>query len=129
MFKPDAFNFVALANFQLPGGVAVYEYANHPRVDGKPDFLRINAYLSMDGAFVTVWRGLVEPLLVDAHLGSVNLPDDFDFRSTYTEELFRGWIETAEAARHILAALQLDEVPPQVLSSVDGELRCDPIGS
>jgi hypothetical protein len=129
MFHPEAFNFVALADFRLPGGVAVYEYANHPRVDGKPDFLRVNAYLSMDGAFVTVWRGVVEPLLVDSHLGFVKLPDDFDFHGTYTEELFRGWIETAEAGRYIMAALHLDDVPPQVLSSADGELRCEPIGS
>ena len=79
MFDPDAFNFIELANFRLPGGVAVYEYVNHPQVDGKPDFLRINAYLSMDGAFVTVWRGFVEPSLVDSRLGFVKLPDDFDF--------------------------------------------------
>jgi hypothetical protein len=57
-FDPTAIGFVRLRNFEFPGGVAVYEYANHRLVDGKSDFLRINAYLSKDGDFVTIWRGL-----------------------------------------------------------------------
>jgi hypothetical protein len=114
-FDPGAFTFVRLQDFEFPGGVAVYEYANHPLVDGKPEFLRINAYLSKDGDFVTVWRGLVEPLSAEDHLGFADVPEDFDFRENYTEELFRGWIDSAEAARHLLKALRLDSARPQVL--------------
>jgi hypothetical protein len=127
-FDPIAFNFVRLRDFAVPGGVSVYEYANHPLVDGKPDFLRINAYLTRDGDFVTVWRGLLEPLFAESHLGFVEVPDGFDFDDTYTEELFRGWIDSAEAARHVLKALRLDGTPPHVLRpGGDGKLQCDPI--
>jgi hypothetical protein len=56
-FDPTASGFVKLRSFEFPGGVAVYEYANDAIVDGNPEFLRINAYLSQDGDFVTVWRG------------------------------------------------------------------------
>lgn len=125
-FDPSASNFVRLEDFEFPGGVAVYEYANHAAVDGKPDFLRINTYLSRDGDFVTIWRGLLEPLFAQSHLGFVDMPDGFDFRETYTEDLFRGYIECAEAAPHIMKALRLDAVPPQALGTgADGKLRCD----
>ena len=125
-FEPSAFNFVRLQDFGLPGGVSVYEYANHAVVDGKADFLRINTYLSRDGDFVTIWRGLLEPLFVESRLGFVHLPEDFDFRESYTEELFKGWIDLAETVRHIVKALRLDGAPPQVLSTGrDGKLQCD----
>jgi len=125
-FDPIAFNFVRLQDFAFPGGVSVHEYANHPRVDGKADFLRINAYLSLDGDFVTVWRGLLEPLFTESHLGFVDIPEEFDFRESYTEELFRGWIDSTAAAQHIVKALRLDGTPPHVLSTgIDGKLQCD----
>jgi hypothetical protein len=129
-FDPTSFNFVKLRDFEFPGKVAVYEYANHPAVDGNEDFARINAYLSKDGEYVTVWRGLLEPLFVESRLGFVALPDEFDFDGSYREDLFRGYIESPEAATHILKALRLDDVPPQVLSAgADGKLQCDPIES
>ena len=104
----------------------MYEYANNAAVDGSPDFLRINAYLSKDGDFVTVWRGLLEPLFAESRLGFVDLPDDFEFHENFTEELFRGYIESQEAARHVIKALRLDATPAQVLSTgTDGKLRCD----
>jgi hypothetical protein len=127
-FDPTAFQFVRLRGFEFPGGVAVYEYASHVVVDGNPDFLRINVYLTKDGEFVTIWRGLLEPLFAETKLGFVDMPDDFDFGRSYTEELFRGYAESDEAARHIIKALRLDTVPPQALSSgTDGKLRCDVI--
>lgn len=95
-FDPSALNFVRLRDFEFPGGVSVYEHGNHTLVDGRADFLRINAYLSRDGDFVTVWRGLLEPLVTESRLGFVDVPDDFDFRESYTEELFKGWIDSAE---------------------------------
>ena len=125
-FDPTASGFVRLLSFEFPGGVTVYEYANNAVVDGNPEFLRINAYLSKDGDFVTVWRGLLEPLFAESHLGFVDLPDDFDFHENYTEELFRGYIESQEAARHVMKALRLNATPAQVLSTgTDGKLRCD----
>jgi len=63
----------------FPSGVAVYEYANDAIVDGNPDFLRINAYLNKDGDFVTVWRGLLEPLFAESRLGFVRLTGRFRF--------------------------------------------------
>jgi len=127
-FDPTASGFVKLVSFEFPGGVAVYEYANDAIVDGNPDFLRINAYLSKDGDFVTIWRGLLEPLLAESRLGFVDLPADFDFHRNYREELFRGYIESQEAAGHVIKALRLDSVPLQALSSKsDGKLRCDMI--
>src|SRR3990172_7796367 len=111
-FDPSACNFVRLRDFEFPGGVLVYEYANHTLVDGKANFLRINAYLSRDGDFVTIWRGLLEPLFAEAHLGFVKVPDEIDFCEKYTEELFKGWIDSAEPARHIIHALRLDSTPP-----------------
>jgi hypothetical protein len=51
-FDPGAFNFVRLGDFAFPGGVQVWEHANHTLVDGRADFLRINAYLSEDKDFV-----------------------------------------------------------------------------
>jgi hypothetical protein len=127
-FDPTASGFVKLRSFEFPGGVAVYEYANDAIVDGNPDFLRINAYLSKDGDFVTVWRGLLEPLFAESRLGFVDLPDDCDFHKNYNEEQFRGYIESQAAARHVIKALRLDSAPPQVLSTgTDGKLRCDVI--
>jgi hypothetical protein len=127
-FDPTAFGFVRLRNFEFPGGVGVYEYANDAVVDGNPDFLRINVYLSKDGEFVAVWRGLLEPLCAQPRLGFVALPDDFDFRENYSEALFRGYLESQEAARHVIKALRLDSAQAQVLSTgTDGKLRCDPI--
>lgn len=58
---------------------------------------------------------------------SAGVPNDgFDLHESYTEELFKGWIETAEAARHIIEALRLDSVPLQALrTGVDGRLQCE----
>jgi hypothetical protein len=126
-FDPTAFKFVELQDFKFPGGVSVFEYANHSLVDGKADFLRINAYLSKDGTFVTIWRGLPEPQFAEANLGFVAVPDGFDFHGVYTEELFKGWLDTAETAGHIIKALRLDDVTPHALrAGANGELQCDP---
>jgi len=125
-FDPGALNFARLRDLDIPDGVSVYEYANKALVDGKADFLRINAYLSKDGDFVTIWRGLLEPLFAESRLGFVQVPDGFDFRESYTEELFKGWIDSTETGRHIIDALRLDNVPPQVLrTGPDGALQCD----
>ena len=112
-FDPTKFDFVRLQNFHFPGDVSVYEYKNHPVVDGKKDFLRINLYLSMDGSYVTIWHGLLEPIFTDAEcengrLTSAAEPEDFDF-ADYNEDLFRGYIDSDEAAGYIFKALRVGE--------------------
>ena len=64
-FDPEVFGFVRLQDFQIPGGVDVYEVRNHPAVDGHADVLRLNIYLSKDGMFVTIWSGLLEPTMTE----------------------------------------------------------------
>ena len=133
-FDPTRFQFVQLEDFRIPGDVPVYEYKNHPAVDGKRDFLRLNLYLTMDNSYVTIWHGLLEPIFTEAEcengrLASIVKPEDFDF-STYNEDLFRGYIDSDEAAGYIFKALRLGEseryLVPQMLSrGADNELRCD----
>ncbi|MEN9561505.1 MAG: hypothetical protein RIQ56_778 [Candidatus Parcubacteria bacterium] len=129
-FDPADWNFIKLKDFEIPGGANVYEYKNHPVVDGIPDFLRLNLYISKDHDFVNIWWGLLEPIFTESRLESVYKPEDFDYRASYNENLFRGYIETQEAAGHILKALRVDSTfmykAPQVLSGgTDNKLRCD----
>lgn len=129
-FKPKDWNFVKLKDFEYPGGVSVYEYRNHPTVDGKPNFVRINLYLSKDKDYVTIWSGLVEPIFTETKLRLVEKPSDFDFYGSYTEQLFRGYIESKETAKHIFKALRIGTSRrhslPQILSGgTDNKLRCD----
>jgi hypothetical protein len=135
-FDPVRFGFILLPDFQIPGGVLVYERANHPAVNGRPDFLRLNIFLSKDANYVTIWNGLLEPIITEAKLRDdleVELPPDFDFHDSYDETLFRGYIETAETAAHILKALRVEPLGarfalPQVLSGgTDNKLCCDMI--
>jgi hypothetical protein len=136
-FDPREFNFVLLQDFRIPGDVSVYEFHSHPIVNGKADFLRLNLYLTKDGNYVTIWSGLLETLFTEAEfdsgrMASVTLPHEFDFTS-YNQDLFRGYIDSCEAAGHIFKALRISadcrHLVPQVLSSgPDGKLKCDLIG-
>jgi len=133
-FDPARFQFVQLEDFRIPGDVLVYEYKNHPAVDGRRNFLRLNLYLTMDNSYVTIWHGLLEPIFTEAEcengrLASVTMPEDFEF-STYNEDLFRGYIDSDEAAGYIFRALRVGEsqlyLVPQMLSrGADNTLRCD----
>ena len=133
-FDPIQFGFVLLRDFQIAGSVAVYEYMNHPDVDGTKDFLRLNVYLTLDGSYVTIWHGLLEPLFVEpefteGRLASVARPANMDFMQSYTEYLFRGYIESTETAEHIFKALRIGMsgryALPQILSSGrDNTLTC-----
>jgi hypothetical protein len=110
-FDPTEFNFILLRNYRIPGDVSVYEFQNHPIVDGSEDFLRLNIYLTKDRDYVTIWNGLLDPLVTGAEfesgrMTSVELPDDFDFHC-YNKDLFRGHIDSAETARHIFRALRI----------------------
>jgi hypothetical protein len=133
-FDPTQFNFILLRDFWIPGNVSVYELHNHPSVDGKKDFLRLNLYLTRDSNYVTIWKGLLDVFGTEAEfesgrMASVKLPDDFDFRD-YNEDLFRGHIDSHETAVHIFKALRVGEgdahALPQVLTAgPDRKLRCD----
>ena len=63
-FDPLRFGFILLRDFQFPGGdgMRVYEFANHPAVDGTSDFLRLNLYLTRDRDYVTIWNGLLRSI-------------------------------------------------------------------
>jgi hypothetical protein len=133
-FDPIRFGFVLLRDFQFPGGIGVYEYVNHPAVDGTHDFLRLNLYLSKDGSYVTIWHGLLEPIVAEAklhELANVEMLAGLDAFSSYCETLFRGHIDSVEAAAHIFKALRVEQSAeryalPQALSaSTDGKFRCD----
>ena len=67
-------------------------------------------------------------------MASVKLPDDFDFRS-YSEDLFRGYIDSHETARHIFNALRIGSdrtypypLPQALTIDANGNLRCDWVG-
>lgn len=126
-FDPEAFGFVKLRDFQIPGGVDVFEYRNHAAVDGKADVLRLNIYLTRDGAFVTIWCGLLEPTMTE---GLFELPGapDLDFNALYCEPLFRGYIERNADAAVILKAVRVEgrhHSVPQVLAGAPHDLRCE----
>ena len=127
-FEPEAFNFVELRDFAFPGAVDVYEYRNHPGVDGRPDFLRMNVFLSKDASFVCIWSGLLDTVIAEGMLEGVRLPPGIDLMALYQQDLFRGYIETSNAAACILDALRLDSRTsfpfPQRLTGDDGTLCC-----
>ena len=64
-FDPTQFGFVELRDFRIGGSVPVYEFKNHSVVGETKDFLRLNLYLTRDGAYVTIWYGLLEPLFAE----------------------------------------------------------------
>jgi hypothetical protein len=128
-FDPTQFGFVELRDFLIGGSVPVYEYKNHPAVDGTKDFLRLNLYLTMDGTYVTIWYGLLEPLFAEAELSSVAKPADMDFMDSYNEDLFRGDIDSAETAKHIFKALRVGKagryaLPQMLTGGKDNSLTC-----
>ena len=134
-FDPAQFGFVQLRDFRIADAVPVYEYKNHPAVDGTKDFLRLNLYLSVDGVYVTIWYGLLEPLFAEAEfregrLASVDKPADMDLMHAYNEDLFRGDIDSAETAQHIFKALRVGKagryaVPQMLTGGKHNTLTCD----
>jgi hypothetical protein len=133
-FDPTQFGFVQLRDFRIADSVAVYEYKNHTAVDGTKDFLRLNLYLTLDGTYVTIWHGLLEPLFAEAEfvegrLASIATPADMDFIHSYNEDLFRGDIDSAETAEHIFKALRVGAggryaLPEVLTGGTDNTLMC-----
>ena len=95
-------------------GLTFFERELNMEPKTKPDFLRLNIYLSQDGAFVTIWSGLFDPAPSEGVL-PVNLPPDFDFREMYNQDLFRGYIETDAEANVIFKALRFGDYRAGVL--------------
>jgi len=124
LFDPETTGFIRLRNFQIPVGIDIYELRNHAVVDGMVDMLRINIYMSKDGSFITIWNGLVEPMLAE---GQFDIPDLPSFQVIYCETLFRGYIERNEEALVILKALRIDSGRhgvPQRLAGAPNDLQC-----
>lgn len=49
-----------------------------------------------------------------------------DFGASNNEDLFRGYIDSMEGARHILKALRIERyTAPQILSAKDDKLSCN----
>lgn len=135
-FDPADFKFVRLTDFEIPGGVPVFEYGNHPTVSGAAHFLRLNLYLALDGSYATIWYGLLDPIFAQAQLetlrASVRMPTDADFVHSYDETLFRGHIESPEIAAVIFNALRIGqdrryELPQELRAGEDAALGCYPI--
>jgi hypothetical protein len=77
--------------------------------------------LSQDGEFVTIWFGLLEPIFLERWFREkgLELPG-------YNEELFRGYIDSEDQARHILRALRPHAWRPQVLKpDAERGIICD----
>lgn len=110
VFEPVAQGFVRLEGYQPPGEVTYYEFNNHERVDGKPDFYRLNYYLSCDGEFVNVWWGLLDPVLLSSFFEGVPVEP-----LEYEERLFRGWLHSKHQGEEVLGALRLKTLKPQTL--------------
>jgi hypothetical protein len=133
-FDPTQFGFVQLRDFRTADSVPVYEYKNHPAVDGTKDFSRLNLYLTLDGTYVTIWHGLLEPLFAEAEfaegrLAAIATPPDMDVIHSYNEDLFRGDIDSAEIAGHIFKALRVGKggryaLPQMLMAGKDNSLTC-----
>ncbi len=127
-FAPQKHGFVRLVDFKIGGMIDAFEYGNHAVVDGKVEVLRLNIYLSCDGAFVTIWIGLIEPMIAEARFELPGAAGALDFQQIYSETLFRGYLETDADAAVVLRALRIDAASmdlPQVLLGAPRDLRCE----
>ena len=119
-FDPTTHHFIPLPSHNPAPGVKFYEYQNSVEVDGKPNYQRLNTYLSQDGDFVTVWYGPLESIFLQSFLEKLGIPFHDD-----EEKLFRGWIESNEQAVTILTALRFDKMRPHVYEqSAEGKIIC-----
>jgi hypothetical protein len=124
---PTDHGFVHLTDFKLGNQIDTYECRNHAAVDGHVDLLRLNIYLSRDGAFVTIWNGLVEPWLAEPQF---ELSADLDLGQLYSATLFRGHIDTDADMAVILRCLRVTEKStglPNVLRGAPHDIRCEPL--
>jgi hypothetical protein len=124
-FDPEQHGFVRLTDFKLGGTIDAFEYQDHADVDGRVDVLRLNIYMSRDGAFVNIWNGLIEPHFVE---GLFTLKVKINFDSVYNETLFQGYLDRDEDAVVVLRALRIKLLAvslPQVLRGAPNDLHCE----
>ncbi len=108
-----------------PAGYDVYEKDLGKLTDGKPDFLRLNVFLSQSGSFVTIWSGVFDPAISEGALKFEN-SHLIDFSSLYYEVHFCGHIDDNETAKIILDAVRLGNYRPSKLELDDeGRLCCN----
>lgn len=121
-FNPCAYGFKRLDMSHQ--GLTFFERDLNMEPKAKPDFLRLNVYLTQDGPFVTIWSGLFDPHLSDEVLPE-KIPKNFNLGEMYNQDLFRGYIETDAVANVIMKALHFEKYPPNVLEAdSDGRLVC-----
>ncbi len=104
-------------------GLQFYERRLNFETSTKPDYFRLNVYLSQDRNFITVWFGLLETFSVDQLIEEMGI--DLNVNQQYNEPLFRGYIDSNETAQIILNTLRLGNFTPQVIHVKDDEFRCD----
>lgn len=128
-FDPTDFGFMAHARPIAPGDVNFFEYRNHPHVNGAPDILRLNLYLTQSADYVFIWWGLIMPVLAEERFRDLVEQHGFRFDDMYSEDLFCGYISSAAEAKVILNALRISSAPryqfPQVLCGAPDDLRCE----
>ena len=75
----EKYSFVLL-DYIFPPEVQFYELQNSSEVDGKPDFTKLNTYISRDNNFFNIWHGLLESLFTENALNKkgVKIPEDID---------------------------------------------------
>ena len=123
-FAPEQHGFKSISFQTEAKSVHYYELESDQLPDGDYDPLRLNVYLSLDGAFANIWFGLLEPLLAEIKLGFQDDPD-INFHEIYDELFFRGYIENNNDAAIILKALRINRHIPQALRrNENGQLEC-----
>lgn len=115
-FDPKRLGFVLLETYLPcgiePGWARIYEYGNHPCVDGTVCWLRRNTYMSASGSRVFVWEGFLDDMSIEAMFNANN---QIPVQDVKEDRIFRGNIETDEQAAHIFRAFRLEGSSPEVL--------------
>jgi hypothetical protein len=120
-FLPEQFSFQKI-DF-TPQGVVHFEKNLNFNVGSKPQWNRLNLYLSQDGSYVTIWFGFLETFVLEQafkHVEGFSITD-----STYDEVFFRGHIENNETAQIILRAIGYEKHLAQLLHIENGAVRYD----
>ena len=114
-FNPEDFGFFLRKEKLYPPEVRFFE-KDHESIDKakEKDWKRLNLFLSIDGSFVTIWYGAIDPILAESEYSKEfnNLPwKDYD----PDEQLFRGYITNKQEAEIILNAIRYMKYKPQYL--------------
>lgn len=121
-FKPEDLGFFWREELTYPSGLRFYEL-DHPDIDKriKKDWRRINAFLSKDGDYVTMWYGPID--LLAASMEYEELEGFTLSAEQHIEYHFRGNIKTKEVGELIWNALRLKKCRPHYLGEAGPELN------